>query len=208
MSSPELLEAGDQPAGSLLRRLLQVAVALVLLVTAAGLYFAYYASHYDPLRPGSLRDPGDATVALGLAPHADTYQLPWSPGKPQVAAFSIANHGRWAVTIDGVKENSIGSFFGILGSDAYEITASGEPGSEISLPNRLDPGHEILIDVAYLTTTCGLLPKSGGYVGASMDGLPVRWHALGVGHVTNVPTPIVRVTTPSNVAQDFDKPCV
>jgi hypothetical protein len=40
-------------------------------------------------------------------------------------------------------------------------------------PAQLRPGRERAFDVAFVTADCGLAPRSGGYLTASIDALPV-----------------------------------
>lgn len=207
MSSEELLDADHQRSTSSFRRLAQLLIALALIAVAMASAAGLYAWRFDPVKLGSVSEPEQATVELGLGAQRDTYRLPWKPDEEQYVTFSIVNRGRWAVTVEGVKAESIDTFFGILGADAYQVTTSGELGNDVSLPHRLQPGEELALDVAYLITTCGVIPTQAGFSDASIRSLPVRWHALGVGHVTELPTPIIRVTTPPGVDRDFEKAC-
>jgi hypothetical protein len=175
---------------------------LVAALVAALLGWAALATgSYSPLATGSTYGSGSAVRIAGISPNRDVLQLPFAPGTDQVLRFSVANDGRWAVTIDGVRTDDLVGL-ALVRARAVQRSRHGRAeGAE--LPVRLAPHEELELEVTYRITPCGLAPGSG----ASYDALAVRWHAFGRHHVSDVPQPIVSVTAPHVLPSAVQQAC-
>jgi len=169
---------------------------------AAVLGWAWLATgSYSPLTTGSTYNSGGAVRIEGIGPNRDVLQLPFAPGTDQVLRFSIANEGRWAITIDGVRTDDLQGF-GLVRARAVQRTRHALPVAA-ELPVRLGPDEELELEVTYRIRPCSRAPDSG----TSYDALPVRWHAFGRHHVSDVPEPIVSLTSPHLVPPALQQQC-
>lgn len=189
------------PRRSRHRTVLAALAAVTLGVLAVGLRSA---AQYDPLAQGNhVISAPDIVRIDGVDDNRDVYRLPFQPGTDHTMTFTVANRGRFAVTIERVLTDRPDSYVGLVAATARRVENGFTIVGPVQLPYRLGPGQQVAFEVTYRLGTCDI----AGTLGASLGGLPLRWHAFGFSHSTIVRVPIVAFQAPASIPPRFTAPC-
>ena len=167
---------------------LRLPTLLFLMVLAAGAGFGIFLSQYEPLGPGSMGGVSGAPGSRSIETLAEPDSLIWldhREGEEFFAAFTIANDGPLAVTIERLLE---GSDLGSEGGPFYPVEVLVHPGEHFTgaenipyeqwnafSPFSLGAGQERRVAIRFAFGDCSL----GRGETFGMDGASTRFSIFG-----------------------------